>query len=269
MKKKKHNKMPAMLWFTGDWLKDPAVRCLSLDARGLWIDMICLMYESPIRGHLSLANGDAVTDVQLSRMVGASLDDVKRLLREMTACGVFSVSESGVIISRRMVFDEQVRATKSAAGKKGMAVRYNRSPIKPTTPLEDETETELDIQHSSPNNYLLQRRARENGNELLEIVMAGIPVDRMSNPVRTKAEILLALDTAAEKGVDLEVAAEMLAVRFAAYYNSAEGRGEYFKAPHNWLAQECHLVDPAVWKSREPKAEETGWSSIKKGNKHE
>ena len=134
--------MPAILFYTGDWLKDPAVRCCSLEARGLWIEMLCLMYESPQRGYLSLANGEGVSDVQLSRMVGASVEDIKRITGELRACGVFSETDSGIKYSRRMVSDELVRADKSKAGKKGMESRYNRTDNRMVTPVEYEYEDE-------------------------------------------------------------------------------------------------------------------------------
>jgi len=112
-------KRPAFQFYPGDWLKDPAVRSVSLAARGLWIDMLCLMHESPRRGYLQLANGKPVTAEQLARMTGCSTDEVSRLLQELEYAGVFSCTEHGVIYSRRMVRDEQKRQKCREAGKRG------------------------------------------------------------------------------------------------------------------------------------------------------
>ncbi len=269
MPKKKTNKMPAILFYTGDWLKDPAVRCCSLEARGLWIEMLCLMYESPKRGYLALANGEPPTSVQLSRMVGASHEDIERLTDELRACCVFSETNDGIIYSRRMVSDELIRADKSKAGKKGMEARYNKTDNttdntegnKPETALEYEYENET---VNSSNNYLLSRRSREKS-ESLDFVLNAIPKNRLQNPSKTKMQIRRVLDVAVSNGMDEMESAKKLAERFISYYESEEGRGEYFKTPHKWLEEDCHLVDPSVWNSRKKDQPKTGWHSIKKG----
>lgn len=112
-------KLPAFQFYPGDWMKDPALRSVSLAARGLWIDMLCLMHESARRGYLQHATGKPVTAEQLARMTGCSTDDVSRLLQELTTSGVFSCTEHGVIYSRRFVREENKRRLCSEAGKKG------------------------------------------------------------------------------------------------------------------------------------------------------
>lgn len=112
-----------MLFYPGDWLKDPAVRSVSLAARGLWTDMLCLMHESPRRGYLQHSNGKPVTAEQLARMTGCSTDEVSRLLRELEDAGVFSCTDHGVIYSRRMVRDEKIREIRSRSGRLGAEAR--------------------------------------------------------------------------------------------------------------------------------------------------
>ena len=264
MPKKKTNKMPAILFYTGDWLKDPAIRCCSLEARGLWIEMLCLMYESPQRGYLSLANGVGVSDVQLARMVGASIEEVKRITGELKACGVFSETKDGIKYSRRMVSDELVRADKSKAGKKGMESRYNRNDNKPpnreVTVVEYEYEDESVI--NSSDNYLVNRRSREN-NKAIDFVLDAIPKNRLQNPSKTRMQIRRVLDVAISNGKDEMDCATLLAERFGLYYKSQEGSGEYFKSPHKWLEEDCHLVDPSVWDSRKKQKDTTGWHTVK------
>lgn len=103
-------KLPSMQFYPGDWMKDPAVRACSLPARGLWIDMLCLMHESCERGYLQHQNGKAVNNEQLARMVGCSVNAASRLVRELEDAGVFSRTETGVIYSRRQVRDEETRS---------------------------------------------------------------------------------------------------------------------------------------------------------------
>lgn len=112
-------KLPSLQFYPGDWLKDPAVRSVSLSARGLWVDMLCLMHESVRRGFLQHATGKPITREQLARMTGCSTEEVSHLLQELEDSGVFSRTEHGIIYNRRMVRDEQKRSLCSEAGKRG------------------------------------------------------------------------------------------------------------------------------------------------------
>jgi hypothetical protein len=47
-------KLPSFQFYPGDWMKDPALRSVSLEARGLWIDMLCLLFESGRRGYSNI-----------------------------------------------------------------------------------------------------------------------------------------------------------------------------------------------------------------------
>lgn len=109
-------KRPSLQFYVGDWMKDPALRAVSFAARGLWMDLLCLMFESPERGCLKHANGRPVTPEQLARMTGGTIDEVRALLQELDDCGVYSVRDDGVIFSRRMVRDEELRAKRAECG---------------------------------------------------------------------------------------------------------------------------------------------------------
>jgi biotin operon repressor len=112
-------KLPSFQFYPGDWMKDPGLRSVSLEARGLWIDMLCLLFEGVRRGYLQHATGKPVSDEQLARMTGSSSEQVSRLLRELEDSGVFSRTEHGTLYSRRMIRDERKRKACSEAGKKG------------------------------------------------------------------------------------------------------------------------------------------------------
>ena len=112
-------KLPALMFYPGDWMKDPALRSVSLEARGLWIDMLCLMHESPKRGYLCHGNGLPVLPAQLARMTGCAVKDISRVLAEMERSSVFSKTDDGIIYNRRMVADEHKRILCVEAGKRG------------------------------------------------------------------------------------------------------------------------------------------------------
>jgi hypothetical protein len=112
-------KYPAFWFYPGDWMKDTDLRAVSVAARGLWIDLLCLMWESDKRGYLVLSSGKPATTEQLARMTGNAPEVVAELVRELEDCGVASRTEEGVLFSRRMVRDESKRRKCSKAGKKG------------------------------------------------------------------------------------------------------------------------------------------------------
>lgn len=101
-------KLPGFIFYPGDWMKDPELRSVSSEARGLWIDMLCLMFESKRRGYLELRYG-GVTAESLARMTGNLEARVIIWLEELESKGVFSRDEQGVIFCRKMVRDQEFR----------------------------------------------------------------------------------------------------------------------------------------------------------------
>lgn len=111
-------KRPAFQFYPADWQKDPALRSCSIAARGLWIEMMCVLHQCEPYGHLSM-NGNAMNTEQLARVVGDSPAVIKKLLAELEAAGVFSRNEKGCIYSRRMVKDEYIREVRAQSGRLG------------------------------------------------------------------------------------------------------------------------------------------------------
>lgn len=113
-------KNPAFQFYPADWLRDPALRSVSSGARGLWMDILCLMWECVPRGHLQTPSGKPYTTEMICRATGnISKEEVDGWLGELEYSGVLSHTASGVIYSRRMVRDEHKRVLCSQAGKKG------------------------------------------------------------------------------------------------------------------------------------------------------
>jgi hypothetical protein len=80
--------------------------------------LLCLMHKSSERGHL-LVGGVAPTLEQLTRMTGWKEDELKRDMTELRRALVYSITDGGVIFSRRMTRDEHKRIACSEAGKRG------------------------------------------------------------------------------------------------------------------------------------------------------
>ena len=93
-------KRPSFQFYPGDWMRSTDLRCCSVGARGLWIDMICLMHEGKPYGHLKVGD-KVILPSNLASITGATLSDVDEWLSELMETGVCSTDENGCIFSRR------------------------------------------------------------------------------------------------------------------------------------------------------------------------
>lgn len=127
-------RQPWRKFYTSAWRSDAPLRMCSYAARGLWVDLLTLMHESPTCGFL-LVNNVAPSIKQLTGLLGGTQREVKELLTELGDAGVYSVvggpmpddvkklipshMAAGILFSRRMVRDEAKAARDRANGKGG------------------------------------------------------------------------------------------------------------------------------------------------------
>jgi hypothetical protein len=109
---------PSFQFYPKDWLSEPGLRSCGLAEKGLWMDMLCLMWQAENRGCLRFAC-QADASRALARMCGCSTAEAKQSLSRLKAAGVYSTLEDGTIYSRRMVREEKQRSSKVQAGRLG------------------------------------------------------------------------------------------------------------------------------------------------------
>lgn len=112
-------KLPYMQFYPSDWLSDPALRSCSIAAKGLWIELLCLMWNSPERGVLRTVSGHKMDPKRISKSVGLRTFQCQKLITELQENGVLSLTEDGAICSRRMRRDESLRRRRRECGKLG------------------------------------------------------------------------------------------------------------------------------------------------------
>ncbi|MBN1456576.1 MAG: hypothetical protein JW912_01845 [Sedimentisphaerales bacterium] len=113
-------KQPAFQFYIGDWLKDTALRCCSPAARGIWIDILCMMYEAPQRGVLRTKKGQKFSAISIKILSNSIAGCTPKLIRELIDNGVVRVArKDGALYSKRMVRDELHRRHKAINGQKG------------------------------------------------------------------------------------------------------------------------------------------------------
>lgn len=117
----------SLAFYPKDWLGDLELRMCSAGARGLWIDLMCVMCDGVPYGHLTfpeeLVLGIVNTPRERFLEYVAELETVRA-----TGKSVAYRTEEGVLYSKRMVQDEQKRATNAANGRSG----GNPALIRPT-----------------------------------------------------------------------------------------------------------------------------------------
>ncbi len=127
---------PWMKFYPSDWRADPALRSCTIAARGLWVEMLCIMHEAVPYGSLLIA-GARIDKKRLAVLAGISEKECTASLLELEGFGVFSRDDDGTIYSRRMRRD----AAKSEEGRKQVSKRWgnkepnsvpNRSPTRKT-----------------------------------------------------------------------------------------------------------------------------------------
>lgn len=112
------DKTPSFQFYPADWLKDPALRSVSLEAKGAWIDLLCFMFNSEKRGFLVNASGPLSVN-QIARYLGEPVRRTKRILSELDGAGVSATDDTGAIYSKRMVRDEHIRQVRRESGALG------------------------------------------------------------------------------------------------------------------------------------------------------
>lgn len=109
-------KRPAFQFYPDKWQSDKALRTCSIGARGLWMEICCVMHTCAPYGHLTDAKGRATADKDAAQLCGVGLAAYRKLFAELDDKGVPSRTPAGIIFSRRMVRDERLREVRAEGG---------------------------------------------------------------------------------------------------------------------------------------------------------
>jgi uncharacterized protein YdaU (DUF1376 family) len=91
-------KLPFIQFYPADWLMK--TRPLSLQTKGAWIDILCILHNAPERGRATM------TLQGWARVIGASIADAEAAIAELESTNVADIERTGngdvTLISRRM-----------------------------------------------------------------------------------------------------------------------------------------------------------------------
>ena len=148
------NKAQMMPFDTSDWLRCPELKVLPPDIRGLWMDMLCYMWESVERGVMVKPTGDIYTKDEIVRMLGKDASGSDTWLDRLIIGGVCGVRADGAIYSRRMVRSAEISQKRREAGIKGGSTTkskvFTQKPPEPKQTAPVQAELPLDVEVVTP-----------------------------------------------------------------------------------------------------------------------
>ncbi len=113
-------KQPSFQFYPGDWKRDAGVQSLSFEERGVWFEMMLLMFESAERGKLVFGSGTPMPEDAVARSLGLDRQRYVQILRKLLDYGVASKDEkTGIVFCRRMVRDAELSKKRAECGKLG------------------------------------------------------------------------------------------------------------------------------------------------------
>lgn len=140
--------LPYSKFYWRDWQADTGLRACSLQARGLWVEMLAIMAQNDVRyGYLEIG-GKMPSSGILARLIGAAETDVRSLMEELLNAGVPSI-DGETWFSRRLVREGKLHDRNRRNGEKGgnpilkkeeskepytMSQSHSHGPTPPLTP---------------------------------------------------------------------------------------------------------------------------------------
>lgn len=227
-------KLPSFQFYPGDWMKDPALRRCSAAARGIWMDVLCLMFESDERGKL-VTSALQWTLQDIAEAISGDTATNLSHLKELLAKGVMRQDESGCYYSNRLVKDELVR--KQTKERVRQLRSRNADVTVDVTPLyEDEDEekaVDVVVDLKEPN--------------FAELIYADYP-RKVGKAASLKAIGKALLKIQRHNSFNELDAAQFLHKAVIEYSRSPAGnRGEYTPHCATWMNQERWTDDRTEW----------------------
>ena len=151
-------RQPYIPFYIGDYLKD--TRVLPLSVRGLWVDLICFMWDAPHRGEL------VGTLDEVARMVGCDAKEAEfalNLLKQKKTADI-DLLPSGEfrIVSRKMKRDHEISKERSKAGKKGIQQKFANTFAKAKRKAKAKQNTDIDIDIDIDNEIKIDKESKIN-----------------------------------------------------------------------------------------------------------
>ena len=112
------SKKESFAFYPVDWISDSRLRLCSAGARGLWIDILCLMHLSNERGYLLIE--DTILDEEmLQKTLGYDAKEFDNCFMELRRYNIIKKDEKNRYFSKTMVNAQKISEKRSVSGKLG------------------------------------------------------------------------------------------------------------------------------------------------------
>lgn len=142
--KKNDGKRPSFQFYPADWMKDPALKLCSHNAKGIWMDLICIAFEMPTKG-VFLISKKPISEIKLLQMLNGNEKSKKSGFQELKRHGVIKRNKDNVFYCKRLYNDMRLSEIRREVGKLGgnpdlLNQNDNQSPT-PSTSTSNSTPT--------------------------------------------------------------------------------------------------------------------------------
>lgn len=244
-------KLPASLFYWGDFARDPNLRRCTHAELGVWMRILCLMHESECRGVLQ-TNGVAWTDEDIVMAVGGRPEETLNHVTSLVTKGVASRTDSGALMNRRMYREEKEREStrdrvrKHRSKVSGQDDSNGECNAKDTLCTETENETEVLTLSLEPEKEDSSGGKKAN----IDAIYAAYP-RKVGRSAAVKAIEKAFRRLIAGEGdytfVPDEANAFLVQAARAFARSPAGMAGEYTPHPATWFNQSRYLDNPVEW----------------------
>jgi len=134
-------KNPAFQFYPKDWLTDTELQSASASTRGIWINCLCLMWQSSIRGEIRISDIPST----MARIFNCEISEVELFLKEAQDLGFcdISVTRNGNVTeshknitlrNRRMYREEKDKESNRLRQQKHREKQKDNNEITPLSP---------------------------------------------------------------------------------------------------------------------------------------
>jgi len=120
---------PSFQFYPKDWMTDTGLMQCEPEDKGVWMDLLCLMFFSPIRGALLNPDGTKMDSKTIAKLLSTPEKVIANTISKLIAKRVARRLEDGTIISWRMYAkDKDLSQKRREAGIRGLVKRWHSNP---------------------------------------------------------------------------------------------------------------------------------------------
>jgi hypothetical protein len=145
---------PWFPFYPAHWLNDLEVITLPMDTQGIYINLLCYLYQANPPGFL-LVSGSNPTDKCMGKCLRTHPTKYRRCLQELIDAKVLKVGDDGVVYSERILSDCAKRKKAIADGKKGGNPKLKQGEVKGgvNPPVKPENKESIETKREEEEGY--------------------------------------------------------------------------------------------------------------------